>query len=357
MRAIAQQICDKMPDYHSFTGFKFTPEHVLDWVCQFAPKDHVFILQEFSHLLDQNIYYSENKVRELLIRKVEIMATDFNTKNPIAFLQNAEFLQMQAPENSQSILLRILDEEIQKRYGIALNECGSVSQKYVIYLDDVLATGGTIHDDCKIWLETKNPTGETNLDKVTKGEKILIVNVLCKHSWGAYNVGIRLKMGLNSNALEKKLNFKQSYTIENLPPTNPNQRYNLVYPVRENQPEHVLKYFESAHPSNYLRKAAYKGEFAFRPVNCPKDEGFFSSPSNRIRLENIFLQKGIELLDQAEKLEVNHRPLGMTNPTKKCFGTGTLFFTWTNVPNTSPIVFWWKSKAWSPLFVVSNRGN
>jgi hypothetical protein len=102
----------------------------------------------------------------------------------------------------------------------------------------------------------------------------------------------------------------------------------------------------------------YKGEYAYRKNNIPIKEQFFSSKSNRIRFENIMLMKGIELLGGVKKLKINHRPLGVTNPTKKIFGTGTLFFTWRNISNTTPIVFWWKitGSDWYPLFPLINRG-
>jgi hypothetical protein len=54
----------------------------------------------------------------------------------------------------------------------------------------------------------------------------------------------------------------------------------------------------------------------------------------------------------------NIRPLGLINPTYRTFGLGTHFFTWRNIPNNSPLVFWWEVPGhnWIPLFPVMNRG-
>jgi hypothetical protein len=100
-------------------------------------------------------------------------------------------------------------------------------------------------------------------------------------------------------------------------------------------------------------------KYAFRPANRPGQETFFSTPANRKRFENILLHKGIELLGEAKNLEDNHRPLGMTNPSRKTLGTGTMFFTWRNISNTSPVVFWWEitGSDWYPLFKLLHRGN
>jgi len=72
--------------------------------------------------------------------------------------------------------------------------------------------------------------------------------------------------------------------------------------------------------------AADKNEsVAFRKPDAPKQELLFSSAANRIRFENIILQKGVALLQEAQNLKPNHRPLGATFPSYKTMGTGTLF--------------------------------
>jgi hypothetical protein len=92
------------------------------------------------------------------------------------------------------------------------------------------------------------------------------------------------------------------------------------------------------------------GQF-YRLKNQPPKETFFSSAENRIRLENILLRKGIEILKSTRtRLDTNLRPLGRSYPSYKDFGFGTLCFTWRNIPNNTPVVFWHKGGGWFPLF-------
>lgn len=343
-------ICDKITDYHNGKP-KFDTNHVIKWVSQFDNSDQKFILEELLHLLNNsNIYISEAKARKILLRLMEKLAEHFEFKKTTDFLKNVEFLNMQKKYKSQTTLLQILDEELITKYGIGIADCGTKSKKYAVYIDDILATGGTVYNDCKKWLEIKNDDGNNNVKKLVNKEKLFIVSLFCKHTWGAFNVKWRVKYEFNSDVVMDRIKFQANYIVENHP-TELNQKYNNVYPILENQPDLVLKYFKNL-------KAEKKGEYAFRNSKKPQKESFFSNATNRIRFENILLNKGIELLEKRNFVEDNQRPLGMTNPTKKILGTGTLFFTWRNISNTTPIVFWWKvpGDSWYPLFDLDNRG-
>ena len=83
------------------------------------------------------------------------------------------------------------------------------------------------------------------------------------------------------------------------------------------------------------------------------------SSENRTIYENIVLQKGLSIIDMIQgEVKPNLRPLGLINPSYKTFGLGTHFFTWRNIPNNSPLVFWWQVQGHNlqPLFPVANRG-
>lgn len=348
MKKIAASICEIVHDYHRGKA-KFDTDHVLKWSAQFG-NDQQFILEELLHVLQHGVYISEAKARELLIRQIDKLAEHFKFKNTPDFLKHVEFLNMQKKYKSQNALLGILDEELRSVYDIGFEDCGSKSKKYALYVDDVLATGGTVFNDCSKWLSTKNVDGITNYDKVLKDEKLFIVSCFCKHSWGWHNVKWRLKFLFDNDAIMGKVKIQANYTIQNHPPDT-GQVFNHAYPISQDQSKLVLEFIKKL-------KADRDEKFAFRDMKRPEKEEFFSTKANRIRFENILLNKGIELLNDVKELEENQRPLGMTNPSRKTLGTGTIFFTWRNISNTTPVVFWWEIQGsnWYPLFKLDNRG-
>ncbi len=88
-----------------------------------------------------------------------------------------------------------------------------------------------------------------------------------------------------------------------------------------------------------------------RILHQPHIEEFFTSIANRKRLEDIFLHRGITILNSANVSKPNIRALGYSLPTHKNFGFGALCFTWRNVANNCPIVFWYSGGGFIPLFV------
>lgn len=346
MENLAGDIAFILQDYHNYNGFNFDSTHVLKWVEQFAEHDQVFILEEFLHLLKQGIYVSEENAKQILISSIENLSTRFKFKNVDEFLHNVDFLRLQNRGKSQDILLNLLNTELLSKYSVDIKDCGKKSKKYAIYIDDIIATGGTIFRDSLKWLKLVNHDKETNLEKVMNGDIVFIANVLCKHDWA--NPGWRLKLELKRE-VHNKIQFVSFYKIENHP-SMVGQRFNFAYPLK-NQPKEVLDYFNAL-------SATSKSENAFRKDNMPRNETFFSSKENRMRFENVILKKGIEILSKNASLKLNHRPLGAVTPSYKTLGTGTIFFTWRNISNTTPIVFWWApaNNIWYPLFPLINRG-
>ncbi|WP_462254195.1 phosphoribosyltransferase-like protein, partial [Ferruginibacter sp.] len=249
-----------------------------------------------------------------------------------------------------------LDDELQKRYQIELKNCGTKSKKYALYVDDILVSGNTIYNDLAGhkdyrteeyipgWLEFKNEDGLTNAQKVIAKEKIVIINVFCLHTWNDIEWRLKKKFG---DEIRNKIRYYYYYKVQNLRIFN-NQKLNFAYPAPTDN-ENIKKYFNSINETSF-------GEVAFRKKGTPAVESFFSSPENRIRFENILLEEGVKLFDKVDKLKRVQRPLGITVPFHKTLGTGTLFFTWRNISNTTPIVFWWDNHGWYFLFELKNRG-
>ena len=130
------------------------------------------------------------------------------------------------------------------------------------------------------------------------------------------------------------------------------ERLNCAYPI-DKQSSKISEYIEN------LNTDYSKSPPIFRLEHLPLEETFFSSKENRNKFEKIILDKGLELLQKVKKENPDpyKRPLGHTFKSYKSLGTGTLFFTWRNISNTCPIVFWWDAgHYWTPLFSLKNRG-
>jgi hypothetical protein len=242
--------------------------------------------------------------------------------------------------------LVLLDALLSEKLGLRISDCGTLAPKYYIYIDDILATGGSYLKYISPFLNSNN-----NVDKLSKNQFKLISLFFCTHTWGEFNARYILKMKNSKDGFmnNKLFPIYSSFELENNI-KNHNQKLNIAYLSTALKTKETDEYIFnlSLADRNYAR--------AYRPLNNPNIELFFSNAVNRIRFESILFHKGLELLSQSAELKHNHRPLGMTNPTNQTFGTGTLFFTWTNISNTCPLVFWWEGHNWQGLFPLKNRG-
>jgi len=335
-------------DYHHDLGsdFQMNDAHVLGWVNQFDVMDREFILTELLHLLTQDIYVSKKKAKQILLDFIKKACSYFGYDNIEVFLRDTAFLELQPKGKSQDLLLALLDEVLQENYQVSLNITATISQKQIIYLDDVLATGKTFRLNMKTYFSEND-----NLAKLKEKKIKFLAYFLCLHSWGLNNVRYSLKKDMNDDLFMNKASFKVAgkFIIENNI-TEIGQKLNLLYP--QHNSDKFDEYLESLNFDD--KKRAYRND------NQPLAEEFFTTPQNRERLETIFMQKGIEIIKmiQENKLRLNHRPLGKTYPTYRTFGTGTMFFTWRNISNTCPIVLWWDNIAhnWKGLFPLNKRG-
>lgn len=341
---VAQNIANILSDYENN---HFTSEHILDWVSQFNPPDQAFVLEELQNIF-QKTYYSKAKCTQILKLYIEKWIKVFKYPDVPTFIAETVFLKLQPDHKSQCELLNLLDEILVKLYNCNLRSSGRVAKQY-IYLDDVLSTGQTIGRNFNEWFNLSNEFDKTKTNfHYLKDKQIKIhVCLLCGHSWGIYNTkyGLIKNIGIEVEAI---LHIQAYYIIENnIKQYNP--KLNNMIPV-DNQDPVIHEYLNSL-------KAVSKLEHAFRLSTQPHEENLFSSSVARNRLETLFLTKGIEILSRVGELRVEQiRPLGYTVKSHKTFGLGTLFFTYRNIPNNSPIVFWWGNNNWRPLFVLKNRG-
>lgn len=340
----------RLEDVDGFSYIQLDASHVRRWILQFEEDDREFLLSELLHILPDS-YLSKEDTLETFTSEFEVFAENFGYESVSAFLDETLFLDTQKEEKSQKVLLRLVDEILQSKYGYSLKSCGTKDIKNWLYIDDVLASGKTFKDDI-----LKEIADYGNADFKESNIRI-IASFFILHSWGVKNTTFSIDSSLGY-VLGNRLKFYRVSRIDNNPYIhhwhNPAPRFNHVYPLRSAEGEEFLNFIESAFDRTYDMK---NENFAFRNNDYPTKEEFYSSPEARKRYENIILKKGIDIIHSIENLRVpSIRPLGMTPPGYKTLGTGSHFFTWRNISNTCPLVFWWGANGWYPLFPVKNRG-
>lgn len=348
MQELAEKIFKILKDYHCDypdTKHKMSVEHILKWAKQFGD-DAKFILTELFHFLP-NIYVSKEKAISILEEQLESLKEKYKYSSMEDFIKNAYFIDVQKEEKSQKEILVLVKKILQKNYKIEYDSLIQISsKKHYVYFDDILATGNTIFENLKSIFGS-------DLSDFTNGNKTINICLFCCHTLGCEKTLSRLNIIYNRNTISKVSGYDLChYLVENR--MDPSERLNCAYPINK-QSNEVLEYIRTK--LNDVNND--NSPPTFRPEHLPLEETFFSSKENRNKFEKIILDKGLELLQNIKKENPDSykRPLGHTVKLHKTLGTGTLFFTWRNISNTCPIVFWWDAGYyWTPLFSLKNRG-
>ena len=321
------------PDIH-----QITQNSIEQWINQFDRNDKEFLLKETKLVLDK-YYSSKEKTQKIIKKMIRFLSKKLGYANPAEFLDNASFLDLQENGKSQSMLLGMLEKILKQQYNYDFTNVGNQSKKHFVYIDDVLCTGNTFYYNLSEWLQEKE-SGKTRLDKLRNKEIDLSV-VYLFIATDYYN------KKLNTFCHEIDGNFRNMvsacaiFQVED----------ELLKPTNDNQPALVTDY-----EVKVIKQAdEHAGGKYLNPPNFYRTEGkeeeLFSSKESRIRFENILLKKGIEILRNSNVTINNIRPLGFSLPSSKDFGFGALFFTWRNVPNNTPLVFWYSGGGFLPLFI------
>ncbi|WP_147462032.1 phosphoribosyltransferase-like protein [Chryseobacterium defluvii] len=317
-------------------------EHINRWINQFDETDQEFILSEFLYLLP-NSYLTKEKTFQVL-SNFDIYRENFNYNTLQDFFDETIFMDCQEQGKSQKILNDFIDNNLLKHYNTNITNCGTKKVRNWFYVDDVLASGRTFKDDIF------NTITEYGINKFVEDDIRIIAPFIILHQWGRDNTKFALEEKL-SIKLDGRLFFYCVSFITNKPMINyynSNPSFNNIFPIKSDLGEDALNFVENCCKRDY---PMVKSEYAFRNNAYPIKENFFSSPQNRIRYENILLSKGFEIMKRIDEINVaSLRPLGMTPPSYKTLGTGSHTFTWRNISNTCPIVFWWDANDWHPLF-------
>jgi hypothetical protein len=335
LNELAEKIANEIKDYRQDDGIIISPQHVITWANQFSENDRVFLLEETFNILDQR-YLPRANAEEFMVNLVSNLANKLKYSNIETFLRETIFLDLQAKGKSQKELLGFIAKTIKVQYNFDINDCDLATVKNFIYIDDMLCTGNTAFNSIKAWLQKTNDKGETQLSKLRSNNCKVIFYHIFSHK--------RNQLKLDSRFKKSDLYFNRLFCHLLEVDNDINSQYSkldFIFPIKQNQPQSVIKYFSGL---------GVEEREVFRNPHLPKQEELFTSPQNRIRYENLLLHTGLRILERIQNPKENLRPLGYTLPTHKNFGFGTLCFTWRNIANTTPIVFWYSTQEWTPLF-------
>jgi hypothetical protein len=246
---------------------------------------------------------------------------------------------LQAEGKSQKKLLELLMEVLNDEYNYNISNLGRMSKKHNIYIDDVLCTGNTFFNNIKNWVTEKD---KNRLPKLRSKEIELSVFYIfiCQKYLNKKKGQFYHRVSNDFSNLVSDLALFR-FDKELMKPTNEN----LTDSITAYQENVVNKANEYAESKEF---APYQADF-FRSEIEPEE--FYTSVENRKRLELIFLQKGVDILNNSNVTRSNIRPLGYSLPSYKDFGFGALIFTWRNIANNTPLVFWYRGGGFMPLFV------
>lgn len=327
-------------DYRTEDGIQISPDSIIAWAAQFGD-DALFILNELSHILPQ-MYIPKERAKQFILQHINWLINRYGYRSINEFLSDTEFLKIQQDGKSQQAILQLLEEVLNETWQTSSLQYSTFPKKNFVYFDDVLATGSTLGRQVVDWLNSS--IGDKKyIDLVLNDQVRLSINLFCLHTWGHAFQKYRFSKEF-SDILGRKLIWMHNIEIQNHGKFS-NQAYNHAFPVH-GQPINVQSYLANLQADKYE-------DYAYRNDALPLKELFFSSKENRIKYENIILQKGIDIINQIRgEIKPNIRPLGLINPAYKTFGLGTHFLTWRNIPNNCPLVYWWEVPGhdWLPLF-------
>lgn len=342
MDQLVGSIYEKIRDFRKDEGVQITTRGIREWADQFG-KDAKFMLAETDNILSKT-YLTKDAAVFLFSKYIKEHLERYGYNDIVSYLKDVCFLRIQPAGKSQHVIVDMVENVIRNEYGLNVADFVGCPKKLFIYFDDVLITGGTLLNDLSKWLNSNR-----RIELLNNHEIKLEVDVIVEHCFGQQMALYRLEKykcsGLNIN----NIHIRHYYEVENhlkLPYGLGGQRLNAVaIPIKEVLSPEAIHYWENLNADRH-------SEYAFRPENRPAKEKYFTSPENRIKFEKILVEKGVYIVNQIQNAGGQVRPLGFINPSYKTMGVGTLFFTWRNVPNNAPLVFWWDvpSHNWKPLF-------
>ncbi|KQT34835.1 hypothetical protein ASG29_01365 [Sphingomonas sp. Leaf412] len=315
----AERLAGIIADYREGEIDRPDAAHVLRWIAQFPAAVRAPLLAETTHVLART-YVDRPAMRRFLSSVAA--SKRFAGDDPATFWRGVAFLRIQQAGNSQRDMLALFDEILQDAFGFTTADCGAQPHTHV-YLDDGVFSGNRVATDVMRWIETAAPANA----------RIAVV-VIATHLYGRYNADGRIRKAASAAGKDVKLDWWHQREIED----------RKTYTNSSD----VLR------PKSVPTEAqAYAATLRYPPVLRTGDQlgalKLFSSPAARDLIEQEFLKDGIDVLDRCRLLRERPamRPLGAV--TLATLGFGTMFVTYRNIANGTPLVLW-AGDPWYPLF-------
>lgn len=336
LRELAMQLSEIVQDY---AVAPVTCDHVVEWIEQFDREERVPILDELVHIL-RKTYISRKHAENSLSAFLNEVITRSCGGDPHRFAAETSFLAIQDTGESQCDLLELTDKILQAGYNLSINKCSQSNARRFIYLDDGIFTGNKLRYDLATppyeetagkrgWLSSQAPHGS-----------ILHIFVLIAHSAGLEYA--RAHITKTAKERDVKVFFHHCLLVNNVR-RHGQEQYECLWPSSDYGSQELAAYIDKL---NAEMKQLGLDFCVLRPPGIPKQERFFSSSEARERLEKAFVLRGLELMKGTSIPSL--RPLGFEK--LRSLGLGTLAIPYRNCPNNAPLVLWWNSGGWKPLF-------
>ena len=318
-RESVRAISNMISDYRNIHSVGDISVHVEKWAGQFSDAVRGRLLKELVHILDKT-YLPETRVRQFLSGLI------YNQKltngDPASFWRGVSFLEIQKAGASQSDMLQLFSEELNKTLGFEVKACGGKDSDVYVYLDDAIFTGNRVRRDIEEWVN--------NFAPLSAHVHIIVMAI---HSGHYYNKG-ELEKAIKKSGKNIKLTYSRSLELENRKTFS--ARSDVLWPKTIPSEKAVQEYVGEMQYFPSLREGENVG-----------DLGIFSTGDGRDLIEQEFLKAGAEIRAQCPGLPDSHRPLGHIG--LETLGFGSLVITFRNCPNNAPLALW-ASNPWYPLF-------
>lgn len=329
---------------------RITPKHIREWIYQFDTRYQKVILQEVAHIFSKQ-YCSKAKAKFIIEKQLRKMSAAYGFKSVRVFLDNSQFLDLQAVGSSQKEMLQLTEQVLKAKFNYSISRCGRKSKTYSIYIDDALYTGNRVLRTIQKWYGEQFNKRRTNREAIRKGKTTVVLCFIFAHGHSYRKRVTQLRYSLGSTA-RNNFGLFTEFSIETDWFQLPNYRLIFPAPILRNKVINAYREKVDNDVSAYVDgQFDIKNQRFFRRVDYEHSEMIFTSAFNRKIVEKQFLLKGIEILKKANVAKENVRALGYTLPSERSFGFGALCFTWRNIANNTPLVFWYsQSSRFIPLF-------